>query len=163
MTEDSDNIRKSAYKFECIFQSMRKTKDHISLTVSLHPNDVPRDLLADPIGSRYIAALVRLDDNEEIIPPRMQMESTRLVQSAGMLCRDGKFQQWLIDSGCTSELGEDAAENALRKLLCIDSRRQIGEEEQTAEHFKYIKSIFESGKLMGKREDEGEQCFKSVF
>ena len=150
------DIRQSAYKFECIFQSMRKTKAHISLTVSLHPNEVPRDLLADPIGSRYMAALVRLGDDEEIIPPRIQMENSRLVQAAGMLCRDEKFQQWLIDSGCATELNEEAAGSALRRLLCIDSRRQIGEQEQTAEHFSQIKEVFESGKLMGRKEDETE-------
>tara|TARA_R110000796_G_scaffold9530_4_gene32412 strand:- start:1050 stop:1520 length:471 start_codon:yes stop_codon:yes gene_type:complete len=156
MTEISNNIRQSAYKFECIFQSMRKTKDHISLTVSLHPHEVPRDLLADPIGSRYMAALVRINDDEEIIPPRIQMENSRLVQAAGMLCRDEKFQQWLIDSGCANELNEESAGNALRRLLCIDSRRQIGEEEQTAEHFKQIKEIFEAGQLMGKSSHESE-------
>jgi hypothetical protein len=156
MTEISNKIRQSAYKFECIFQSMRKTKEHISLTVSLHPNEVPRDLLADPIGSRYMAALVRLGDDEAIIPPRIQMENSQLVQAAGMLCRDEKFQQWLVDSGCATELNERAAGNALRRLLCIDSRRQIGEEEQTAEHFKQIKEVFESGKLMGRKEDETE-------
>ena len=156
MTEISNKIRQSAYKFECIFQSMRKTKEHISLTVSLHPNEVPRDLLADPIGSRYMAALVRLGDDEEIIPPRIQMNNSRLVQAAGMLCRDEKFQQWLVDSGCATELSEEAAGSALRRLLCIDSRRQIGEEEQTAEHFRQIKEVFESGKLMGRKEDETE-------
>ena len=150
------DIRQSAYNFECIFQSMRKTKEHISLTVSLHPNEVPRDLLADPIGSRYMAALVRLGDDEEIIPPRIQMNNSRLVQAAGMLCRDEKFQQWLVDSGCATELSEEAAGSALRRLLCIDSRRQIGEEEQTAEHFRQIKEVFESGKLMGRKQDETE-------
>ena len=103
MADVNNDIRKNAYKFECMFQSLRKTKEHISLTIAIHPNDVPRDLLADPIGSRYMAALVRMDDNEEIIPPPMQMAADRLVQSAGMLCRQERFQRWLVESGCGNE------------------------------------------------------------
>jgi hypothetical protein len=93
----------------------------------------------------------------EIIPPHFQVENNRLVQAAGMLCRNPKFQGWLIKSGCANELNEESAANALRKLLCIDSRRQIGEEEQTADYFMRIKKMFEKGHLLGERCDDNKQ------
>ena len=153
MADVNNDIRKNAYKFECMFQSLRKTKEHISITIAIHPNDVPRDLLADPIGSRYMAALVRMDDNEEIIPPPMQMTADRLVQSAGMLCRQERFQRWLVESGCGNEISEESAIKYLRRLLGISTRKQIGEEEQAAKDFRTIKEKFESGQLLGKSDN----------
>ena len=149
MADMNNNIRENSYKFECMFQSLRKTKEHISLTIAIHPNDVPRDLLADPIGARYMAVLVRVGDDEEIIPPPIQAAANRLVQSAGMLCREEKFQQWLVDSGCGDEISEESASKYLRRLLGINSRRQIAEEDHVARHFSQIRNIYESGQLLG--------------
>ena len=90
-----------------------------------------------------------VDDNEEIIPPPLQAAANRLVQSAGMLCREQKFQKWLVDSGCGDEISEESASKYLRRLLGINSRRQIAEEDHVARHFGQIRNIYESGQLLG--------------
>ena len=100
-----------------------------------------------------MAALVRMDDNEEIIPPPMQMTADRLVQSAGMLCRQERFQRWLVESGCGNEISEESAIKYLRRLLGISTRKQIGEEEQAAKDFRTIREKFESGQLLGKSDN----------
>jgi len=80
----------------------------------------------------------------------MQMAADRLVQSAGMLCRQERFQRWLVESGCGNEISEESAIKYLRRLLGISTRKHIGEEEQAAEHFRKIKEQYESGQLLGK-------------
>ena len=55
-------IREAAYGFEAVKSSLRQTKDGISITLVIHPSDVPRDLLNDSIGQRYMVGMGKLSE-----------------------------------------------------------------------------------------------------
>ena len=47
-------------QFEGIKTSLRQTKDGYSLTLSVHPDDLPDDLMRDFVGSRYMVVMVQI-------------------------------------------------------------------------------------------------------
>ena len=51
-------IREMAMAFEAKKISMRQDGKGIYITLSIHPSDVPVDLLSQPVGSRYQMAMV---------------------------------------------------------------------------------------------------------
>ena len=74
-------------QFEGMKTALRQTKDGYSLTLAVHPDDLPDDLMRDFVGSRYMVVMVRVGDNEQ--PMNRQLEfpgdqdrkSTRLNSS----------------------------------------------------------------------------------
>ena len=76
-------IRERSYGFEAVKTALRQTKDGIAVTMVVHPNDVPPDLMSDPIGSRYMIGMARLDEQEQIIEPESVKEGRKLSNQAG--------------------------------------------------------------------------------
>ena len=58
-------IRDAAINFEAVKISLKQDKTGIILTLAIHPNEVPPSLFTDWVGSRYVAALVKLDDEDK--------------------------------------------------------------------------------------------------
>ena len=50
-------------KFEGVKTALKQTKDGYSLTLAVHPDDLPQDLMRDFVGARYMVVMVRLGDN----------------------------------------------------------------------------------------------------
>ena len=73
-------IREMAMAFEAKKISMRQDGKGIYITLSIHPSDVPVDLLSQPVGSRYQMAMVLLDDHDRPVKPRDMDEGDRAVQ-----------------------------------------------------------------------------------
>jgi FtsP/CotA-like multicopper oxidase with cupredoxin domain len=120
--------------------AMRQTKDGYALTLVIHPNDVPPGLFGSPVGQRYVAALVELDDHEQPVQPRKGVEEPGplAVQYAGMLCREPGFWHWLngyIDFGIPKVIDEATAAAALRQKLGIKSRSEIGTDPGVQDEF----------------------------
>jgi len=59
----SETVKQSA--MEVVMTSLRKSKDGIVLSVVIHPSDIRREILTDPIGQRYMMALVPIGDDEQ--------------------------------------------------------------------------------------------------
>ena len=108
---DTD-IRENTYGFEAVKTALRQTKDGISITLVIHPNDTPRDLINDHIGQRYMVGMGRLNEQDEIEEPEAVRECKRAVVSCAALCRDEDFQQWLYDNGFVQDLTEKEAAEA---------------------------------------------------
>lgn len=102
-----------AMQFEVRKVALKQDRTGYVLTLSIHPDEVPVELLRDFVGARYGCALVRIQDDET--PVRY----SNRVQTAGMLCREELFQHFL------GVMDEDSAATALCKRCGIDSRSEL--------------------------------------
>jgi hypothetical protein len=60
-----NDVRQSALHFEAVKVSMSQDKNGIILRLNVHPNDCPKELHTDWVGSRYIIAMVKLTDDDK--------------------------------------------------------------------------------------------------
>ena len=80
----------NAIQFEGIKVALKQDKNGFMLTLSIHPDEIPDELVRDFVGARYACALVRIQDNEEPTP------YVNRVSRAGMLCRTPDFHEYLL-------------------------------------------------------------------
>ena len=137
-------IRERSYGFEAVKTALRQTKDGIAVTIVVHPNDVPPDLMSDPIGSRYMIGMARLDEQEQIIEPESVKEGRKLSNQAGMFCRDHTFQQWLVNKDLAFAADEESAIAAVREFCQIDSRSELKSNDKAQAAWVDLLAQFES-------------------
>jgi hypothetical protein len=118
-------IRDAAINFEAVKISLKQDKTGIILTLAIHPNEVPPSLFTDWVGSRYVAALVKLDDEDKPVEPADVSEGKKAVQMAGALCREPKFQKWLVSQGMAFDANERASADAICEMAGIESRSEL--------------------------------------
>lgn len=100
-------------QFEARKVALKQDRTGYVLTLGLHPDEIPEELLRDFVGSRYACVLVRIQDDET------PTEYDNKVQKAGMLCKRPDFQEFL---------GTDYEEGAAHELcrrLSIESRTEL--------------------------------------
>ena len=102
-----------ALQFEARKVALKQDRTGFILTLSLHPDEVPEEILRDFVGARYACAVVRIQDDESPTP------YDNRVQKAGMLCRDPDFQEFLM---CDNETD---CIHMLCKRCGIDSRTEL--------------------------------------
>jgi hypothetical protein len=100
-------------QFEARKVALKQDRTGYILTLSLHPDEIPEELLRDFVGARYGCALVRIQDDESATP------YINRVSKAGMLCRLPPFQDFLEANS------EDHAASVLCKRLGIASRAEL--------------------------------------
>ena len=138
-------IRDAAINFEAVKISLKQDKTGIILTLAIHPNEVPPSLFTDWVGSRYVAALVKLDDEDKPIEPADLKEGRKAVQMAGTLCRESKFQNWLVRHGEAFEASEEEAVATICAMLNIDSRSELRTSPSARKQFLDIVEHFKIG------------------
>ena len=121
-------------QFEAVKIAMKQDKTGIILTLNIHPDDLPIDLMRDFVGARYQVVMVRLNDENRPMS-RDQEYSRDPVRTAGMLCRDKQFAQYLFDKEEIFEKKEADVIEWLRMELDIESRTELKEELQKAKKF----------------------------
>jgi hypothetical protein len=109
----------NALQFECRKVALKQDRTGYVLTVVIHPDEIPEELLRDFVGSRYGVAMVRIADDESAVPYQNR------VMQAGMLCRTREFQYWLKENKLLERISEDEAINALYKSCGINSRTEL--------------------------------------
>jgi hypothetical protein len=112
-------------QFEGVKVALKQDKTGYVLNLSMHPDDVPEDLLRDFVGARYQVVMVRLDGHEEPMDRQREYEGDRSIRIAGLLCRDPKFWQYLHEDSQILEATEKEATNWLRDYLNIPSRSEL--------------------------------------
>jgi len=100
-------------QFEARKVALKQDRTGFVLTLSVHPDEFPSELLRDFVGARYACVMVRINDDETPV------EYKNRVQKAGMLCKTPLFQQFLGTEG------EAATANALCSRLGIESRTEL--------------------------------------
>jgi len=125
----SNNIKDVAINFEAVKVSMSQDKNGTNLRLCIHPDDVPQELHQHWVGSRYMVAMVKLDDENQPELSEEQIRRQRLVKSAVMVCKEDSFWDYLastnpfaVDVKINSE---NSCADELRKRLGIDSRSDL--------------------------------------
>ena len=132
-------------KFEGVKVALKQDRTGYILTLSVHPDEVPEEILRDFVGARYQVVMVRLT-NEERPMVREQEHSGDMVRMAGILCRDPMFQRFLLESGQTFDASEDIATAWLKEELNIQSRAELRENQAAASQLRIINQEFQAWK-----------------
>lgn len=132
-------------QFEGVKIAMKQDKTGYILTLNVHPDEVPEALLRDFVGARYQVVMVRLNGEER--PINRDAEYSRdAVRSAGILCRDPRFAQYLMDIGQIFEMTESAVIAWLKEELDIKSRAELKENQQAAQKLQFVLQEYRSWK-----------------
>lgn len=100
-------------QFEARKVALKQDRTGFVLTMSVHPDEFPSELLRDFVGARYACVMVRINDDETPVVYKNR------VQQAGMLCKNPNFQKFMDTKG------EDATAKALCDRLGVDSRTEL--------------------------------------
>ena len=112
--------------FEAVKVALKQTKDGYAMTLAIHPDDLPDELMRDFVGARYLVVMVRVGDDEM---PVERENVNKYVSIAGMLCRDPQFWEFLYEQNLLMETNEEAATEWLKTYLNVKSRREIKDHE----------------------------------
>jgi len=112
-----------ALQFEGRKVALKQDRTGFVLTLCIHPDEIPEELLRDFVGARYGCALVRIQDDESATPYNNR------VQYAALLCKKEAFQSFL------STESEDEAAAELCKRCGMDSRAELNGNRRAQELF----------------------------
>jgi hypothetical protein len=142
MSDEDDLDIITSRRFEAVKIAMSQDKNGFVLKLSVHPNDAPEELLRDPVGSRYMVVAVKLGDDEQPIPAEKKKQIDTVVQMAGMLCADERFQAWLVRTGLAEDVSEEAAVNSVREYCAVASRSELKINEKARDRFLALRAEF---------------------
>lgn len=125
--------------------ALKQTKDGYAMTLAIHPDDIPDELVRDFVGARYMVVMVRLGDDEQPVN-REEFAGGQMVKLAGMLCRDPKFWDYLYDGGQLFEKNEAACVDWVTGYLNIKSRSEIKINKLAQDELKELYTEFQEWK-----------------
>ena len=112
-------------QFEAVKVALKQDKTGYVLTLSMHPDDIPEDLLRDFVGSRYQVVMVRLNSEEQPMDRDREYEGDKAIRLAGLLCRDVEFWEYLHNEDQIFNANEEEATEWLRNYLGVKSRSEL--------------------------------------
>ena len=145
----SDWAKKNTVQCEVVKIAMAQDKNGHILKLAIHPNDLPKDLVLDPLGSRYVMVLARLNDHDEVVKPKEKSEGDKAVDTAGLLCRNPRFIRWLFDRGFSCGDTEAYAVEGIRDYCSIHSRSELATNEDARRKFNILRDEFEKSVKRG--------------
>ena len=124
----------NALGFECVKVALKQDKTGYVLTLAIHPDEIPEELMRDFVGARYMCALSRLNDDET------EKQYTNLVKEAAMLCKDSRFHDWLYHESVITrqdhpDTFEKLATQWLYEICEISSRTELNGNADARERF----------------------------
>jgi hypothetical protein len=111
--------------FEAVKVALKQDKTGYVLTLCVHPDDIPNELLRDFVGSHYQVVMVRLNDENQPLNRDGEFEGDRAIRLAGVLCREKEFWEYLNYEGQIFEANEESATEWLRDYLGVNSRSEL--------------------------------------
>lgn len=112
-------------QFEAIKVALKQDKSGYVLTLSMHPDEIPEQLLRDFVGARYQVVMVRLDGNEKPMDKQEEFNGDRALRIAGLLCRDPDFWKYLYSEECIFDEDSEQATEWVRQYLNVPSRSDL--------------------------------------
>lgn len=135
----SNDVRDLAIAFEARKVSVNQNKDGIILRLSIHPDECPQEIWKDWVGTRYQVAMVKIGDDEQPTAHDDVIKVNKAIASAGMLCREPSFQEWLSSNGYGQKIAIEDSEQwaiaTLRDILGIQSRSDMRTDRAALEMF----------------------------
>ena len=141
---------KNTVQCEVVKIGMAQDRNGHILKLSIHPNDLPKDLVLDPLGSRYVMVLAKLNDQDEVETPKDKSDGEKCVDMAGLLCRNTRFIHWLADNGHSDGDTQQHAIDAVRSICGVQSRADFRTDENARLRFLELKAEFEEDFKAGK-------------
>lgn len=135
----NDEIHTS--QFEAIKSSMKQDKNGYVMSLVIHPDDVPEEIVRDFVGARYQVVMVRLQEDGQPMN-RKKAHERDPVRSAAILCNDEDFSRYLEDIGELIDGRPEEIANWMRAKLNIESRSELRNNNEAAKHFWRIKEDF---------------------
>jgi hypothetical protein len=132
-----------ALQFECRKVALKQDRTGFVLTLSLHPDEAPEELLRDFVGARYMCVLARIKDDES------HTDYKNRVTIAGILCRSHVFQKFLEEIYSGKPLSEDETAELLCGLCKIESRTELNGKDEAKKAFDSLLVEFEEWKTNG--------------
>ena len=121
-----------ALQFEARKVALKQDRTGFILTLAIHPDECPEEILRDFVGARYGCALVRIQDDESAT------QYNNRVQKAGMLCRESKFPD-LLEANNEAEAAMEMC-----KRCGIESRTELHGNEVAKQLFDDMVKEYES-------------------
>lgn len=112
-------------QFEAVKVALKQDKTGYVLTLSMHPDEIPEDLLRDFVGSRYQVVMVRLSSDEQPLDRDREFEGDKSVRLAGLLCRDKDFLEFLYSQNQIFNTTEEEAADWIRQYCNVKSRSEL--------------------------------------
>jgi len=131
--------------FEAVKVALKQDKTGFVLTLSMHPDEVPEEILRDFVGARYQVVMVRLTGEEKPMN-REQEYAHDPTRMAGMMCRELVFHKFLYDGGHIFMANEEEATNWLKEFLGVQSRTEIKDNPQAQQKLRVINQEFQAWK-----------------
>jgi hypothetical protein len=133
-------------QFEGVKVAIKQDKTGYVLTLSIHPDEIPEEVMRDYVGSRYQVVMVRLNTDEKPMD-REQDLSMDYVRVAGMLCRDTAFHKFLHEGGHIFMMNEEEATDWLKETLGVESRTEIKNNARAIEQLRGIYKEFKTWQI----------------
>jgi hypothetical protein len=130
-------------QFEGVKVAIKQDRTGYVLTLCVHPDNIPEDLLRDFVGARYQIVMVRIDEHEK---PYKRPQKKTLSNTAAIICKDINFQMYLVESGIAWETSEKAADSFIKEACCIDSKSKLDTDADAADVFNNIVGEFNEWK-----------------
>jgi len=92
--------------------ALKQTKDGYAMTLAIHPDDIPDELMRDFVGARYMVVMVRLADNEEPLNReefagnqmvKMDSDTLRVILSNTQPDGDKKVELMISEKSSTTQ------------------------------------------------------------
>ena len=131
-------------QFEAIKTALKQSKDGYMLSLAVHPDEIPDDLMRDFVGSRYVVVMVRLGDDEKPLVREEEFPGDMAVKLAGIVCRDPDFWEWLNKKEWLMEKSEKACTEWLISYLDIESRKELKTNQEARDLFNRLKASFDA-------------------
>lgn len=131
--------------FEAVKVALKQDKTGFVLTLSIHPDEVPEEILRDFVGARYQVVMVRLGADER--PMKREQEYAHdPTRMAGMMCREAAFHQFLFEAGHIFMTNEEEATNWLKEYLDVQSRTEIKDNPQAQQKLRGLYQEYQAWK-----------------
>jgi len=117
----------NALQFEALKVALKQDATGYVLTVKIHPDEIPEELLRDFVGARYMVAMARVNDDETAIPYKNR------VKEAGMRCKDVKFHNFLEQRYGLDLVTEKGATDFVYEFCNISSRTELNGNKEAQE------------------------------
>ena len=116
------------------------------LSLAIHPDEISEALMRDFVGSRYMVVMVRLGDDDQPMVREETFPGDAAVKSAGILCRDPMFWDWLFQNERIFEKSEAAAKEFLYGYIGIETRKELKTDATARDLFNQIRKTYEAWK-----------------
>lgn len=107
---------------ETVLIGASKTKEGIVIRLAIHPNDLPDLLMRVPVGTRFMAALSLIGDDEK---SQDEIDGERAVKLAAVLCKDPDFIEMAERMQRAPFMTPGDVEEWMRRQLGVRSRAEL--------------------------------------